>query len=1157
MRIACITVGIFLSIVSLVFMPIRVNAALPLSDIPLFLTTSVDPNIIFTLDDSGSMQFEIMPDELIPSTSSSSNAFDVRFVYPVKSGTYGGNTYGNHVVDFDSNNGYTAKLRSSHVNKIYYDPTVRYLPWSNADGSLMANASITCAPHNPFNTTAGCRNLTENNTQSARWLNSDGTLTTEQNKTFHPAVYFRYNGGPINSASSYTRIRIRSSTPSYTGGPNRTDCADAPTCTYAEEIQNFANWYTYYRSRILLARAGVGRAFSAQGNNMRVAFGAINEVNNDIDGKPTNTLITGVRQFTGTDREKFFDKLYKHTVPVAGTPLRVAMKDIGDYLGRNDAKGPWSDKPGIGGSDSVQAVCRQNYHILMTDGYWSDNLDQAGQRLFSGIGSNDNNSDNTPGSEITNHFPNASPKTYKYEPELPYKDGYSNTLADVAMHYWKNDLRSDLTNKVPTNAKDPAFWQHMVNFTVGLGVEGTLSSLPGGPGGPAGWPDPTTSTAKGEKIDDLWHAAVNSRGEFFSAQDPATFAAGLTNALTNITARVSSAAAVTTNTSRLNTGAQIYQAKFNSADWSGQLLAFNLESDASLGPMQWEASEQLPAHTSRAIFTHNGTNGLAFTAANFSLLSTAQQAALNTNIIGINDGLGIARVGWLRGDKAGEIGQGGSFRNRNNGLLGDIVNSDLLFVKALDFGYDALPVSTPGQASYHTYVHTNSSRPPVVYAGANDGMLHAFNAETGKELFAYIPASVYPRLSWLTSPNYTHRYYVDGNAYAGDAYIGASPSWKTVLLGTLGGGGKSIFALDITDPVNFSASDVLWEFTDPDLGFVHGQAKIALLNNGSWAAIISNGYNSTNNRAYLFVVDLQTGALIRKIPTNTSTNNGLSSPALVDTNGDKIIDIVYAGDLQGNIWKFDLSKNNSSQWDVAYKSGETNRPLFTARNAGNQVQPITSPLEIGHRPGGTYAIFFGTGQFIAVGDNTDIRVQSLYGIWDNGSRIAETDRSVLQQQTILTETVTPPFERTVSSHSVNWTTKRGWYIDLLQPPEGTQQGERSVIMPMLSFGRVIFTTLIPSDDPCEAGGRNWLMLLDADTGGMLAAPQFDTNDDGKLNSNDRVIAAVGSDGIRSESVAISAGSLIHLLAATTTGAVENVTIRNNAPPPRRSWKQLQ
>lgn len=1110
------------------------GAALALSDVPLFLTSAVDPNIIFTLDDSGSMQFEIMPEDLIPST----NKGDVRFVYPRISTTYNssGSSYDNNVVGFDLNNGYTAKLRSSHVNRIYYDPTVRYLPWSNADGSLMTDANVACAPHNPLRTAAGCRKLAENDTQNVTWLKDNGG-TASTSRTFYPAVYFQYKGsGNIDSASSYDQVEIKPENAPFNGGENRTDCADSSACTYVEEIQNFANWYTYYRSRILLARAGVGRAFAAQSSNMRVAFGAINEGSSMIDGKSTEILLAGVRQFSGAGRNDFFDKLYQHAIPAQGTPLRTAMDGVGKYLMRDDDKGPWSDTPGQSGGS--QPVCRRNYHILMTDGYWSDS--------YSGVG----NSDNSNGNVITNHFPNAAPATYQYKPELPYKDGNSNTLADVAMHYWKTDLRPDLDNKVPTNAKDPAFWQHMVNFTVGLGVEGTLGDLlPGSTGGPTAWPNPTSNDAY--KIDDLRHAAINSRGEFFSAQDPVTFAQGLTSALANITARVSSAAAVTTNTSRLNTGAQIYQAKFNSADWSGQLLAFDLEADASLGELKWEASEQLPAHASRKIFTHNGTTGLEFTAGNFSLFSATQQTALDKNTNGVNDGQGLHRLAWLRGDQTTEVGNGGTFRKRGHGVLGDIVNSDLLYIKSLDFGYDSFPDGTTGKASYHNYRQSNSSRIPVVYTGANDGMLHAFNAGTGKELFAYVPGAIYSQLNKLTDPGYVHRYYVDGNAYAGDAYIGST--WKTILLGTLGGGGKSVFALDITDPANFSATNVQWELTDTDLGFVHGQAKIARLNDGSWAAIIGNGYNSTSDKAYLLIVDLQTGALIKKISTNNTTNNGLSTPALVDTNGDKIIDVVYAGDLQGNVWKFDLSDTNPGSWKVA---GGSSQPLFTARNASNQAQPITSPVEVGYHKEGGYMIFFGTGQFIASGDATDKKVQSLYGIWDNGSPITVTNRSVLQQQTILTETTVPPFERTVSNNTVDWTAKRGWYIDLTQT--GGKPAERSVVMPMLNFGRIIFTTLIPSVDPCEAGGRNWLMLLNAENGGMIPdIRQFDTNHDGKLDNGDRIIAAVGSDGIRSESVAISAGSLTHLIAATTTGAVENVTIRNGAQPPRRSWKQIQ
>ena len=1125
-----VVIGSFIVFLVSLLIPFRTQASLALSDVPLFLTTAVDSNIMFTLDDSGSMQFEIMPESKIVG--------GVVYLFPRATSVYGGSVYSNNSVDFDSNNTYAVALRSSYVNKIYYDPTVRYQPWSNADGSLMANALITCAPHNPKNTGAGCRDLTTNNTETASWLNSDGSLSASSSKTFYPAVYYSYQSGSIWSVNSYTKVEIKSSTATYTGGVNRTDCASAPTCSYAEEIQNFANWYTYYRSRILLARAGIGKAFAAQASNMRVGFGAINKGNTSIDDVMAYTIIRGVRPFTSGNKSTFFSDLYNHPIYTYGTPLRWALDDVGRYFQRTDDKGPWGENPGSTGG--TQYVCRQNYHILMTDGYWNDG--------FSGVG----NADNTDGSSINNDTPNAAPATFKYTPALPYSDGHSNTLADVAMHYWKNDLRTDLANKVPTNSKDSAFWQHMVNFTVGLGVSGTLTELPSGAGA---WPDPTASD--GAKIDDLWHAAVNSRGEFFSAQNPTEFATGLSEVLNNIAARTSSAAAVTTNTSRLNSGTRIYQAKFNSSDWSGQLLSYNLNSDGSIGTTQWEASAVMPAHASRKIFTYNGTSGVAFTTSNFSLLSSAQQNSLNTNIGGVNDGQGVNRVAWLRGDKSQELAQGGSFRNRNAGILGDIINSDLFFVRSLNFSYDGLVAGTPGQTTYYNYTQANESRTPVIYTGANDGMLHAFNADTGVELFSYVPSSVYSKLSALTSPNYTHRYIVDGNAYAGDAYIGVTPSWRTILLGTTGGGGKGIFALDITDPTNFTAANVLWEFTDADLGFVHGQAKIALLNNGTWVAIISNGYNSTSDKAFLYVVDLQTGALIKKIATNNTTSNGLSTPALVDTNGDKMIDYVYAGDLQGNVWKFDLSHTNTSQWDVAYGSGGTKYPLFTARNSSNQAQPITSPLEIGVHPSGGYFVYFGTGQFIASGDNTNTQVQSLYGIWDNGTRISETNRSTLQQQTIETQTTSPPIRRTVSTNAVNWASKRGWYMDLLKPPSASNQGERSIVMPLLNFGRILFTTLIPSSDPCASGGSNWVMLLNGETGGMLTAPHFDTDKNGLLNSSDQIIAGVGSDGIRSESVAISAGNLLHLIAGTTTGSVETITVSGNPLTPRRSWRQIQ
>lgn len=168
-----------------IFWASQVYALPPLSNGPLFLGGNISPNVMFTLDDSGSMHFEIMPEELILQ--------EVRYMFPRASGVYGAADYNNYVVDFDSANRYTASLRSSYVNKIYYDPTVRYQPWSNSDGSLMSNASPTCAYHNPYNTAVGCRDLTANNTQTAAWLKNDGTLSSSSSKTFYPTVYFKYN----------------------------------------------------------------------------------------------------------------------------------------------------------------------------------------------------------------------------------------------------------------------------------------------------------------------------------------------------------------------------------------------------------------------------------------------------------------------------------------------------------------------------------------------------------------------------------------------------------------------------------------------------------------------------------------------------------------------------------------------------------------------------------------------------------------------------------------------------------------------------------------------------------------------------------------------------------------------------------------------------
>ncbi|BEE19214.1 pilus biosynthesis protein [Aeromonas enteropelogenes] len=1024
------------------------QAALDIAQVPLYLGTRADPNIMFTLDDSGSMHFEIMPESLIEN--------DARYVYPRASQVYGSDDYDNYTITFASDNARNAYVRSSHNNKLYYNPQLTYRPWANADGSLMANAKVTCAPHNPMKTAAGCRDLTQTNRAWwAIYYTEFSPYYYNQDESFWPAVYFDYKGsGNVFNAKNYTRVVINKAVATiYDGRPNRSDCKNAPVCTYDEEIQNFANWYTYYRSRILAARAGVGRAFASQGEAIRVGFATINA---------SGSVIRGVTPFSGTDRTAFFDELYGRDIPAKGTPLRTSLKEVGEYFSRSDNNGPWSARAG---STLPHLTCRQSYNILMTDGYWNGDSPSVGDQD---------------------------------------QDGIKNTLADVAYKYWKTDLRRDLANKVPTSTADPANWQHLVNFTVGLGVNGSLNPANGIPGS---WPNPYDSDEF--KIDDLWHAAVNSKGSFFSAADPDTFAEALSSTLAQIAARNSSASSVTANATRLDSNTHIYQARYNSGDWSGQLVSIPLNSDGSLGNIAWDAATQIPEPSARSIFTRQGGAGIAFT---WEALNNTNRTLLNI----AGDNLGESRVAYLRGERGGEQRNGGVFRNRSD-LLGDIINSDPVYVGKRDYGYSsATGLTQTERESYQAFLSSTAiaRRPPMLYVGANDGMLHGFRVADGVEQLAYIPASLLGELPQLTRPDYNHRYYVDGTPRVGDAYLGSR--WKTLLLGSTGAGGKAVFAIDVTAPNNFTADKMLWEFTHSEMGIALAAPTLVRVKaDNKWVALVANGYNSSSQTARLFVLDLATGAVIKEIDTqvgSASEPNGLSSPLPVDEDGDRVVDYVYAGDLQGNLWKFDLSDNNSAQWGIAFKAGNKPKPLFQACDGACSTstrQPITMrPLAIRH-PRGGIMVLMGTGSYFTNDDKslpTNPRLEAVYGIWDTGS---EVSRSQLLQQSITHEFVangtTIKFNvRVVSSRDVNYTSQKGWYLVLKSPGLSKGVGERAVSEMLYRHKRLIFNTLIPSADACDFGGRSWLMELDPVSGARLTYSVFDVNGDGAVNDDDYV-----------------------------------------------------
>ena len=1131
-----------------------VMAQVNLAQTPLFLTSSAEPNIMFILDDSGSMHWEITPDAYINSSTASQY---MMYIFPRSAGNYGGADYANRVPSFRSettqtNNaaerGNAAAMRSIHVNKSYYNPAATYRPWAKPEGMAITavpavaaaadrfpNANPTAAPNSPIRDT-GVRNLTVDNSESAVWRYCtsfnphSGCSSTTATRTFYPATYFHFTGAidtDILNRGNYDRVEIRATTPTYVGHGrnNRSDCAQAATatCTYAEEIQNFANWYTYYRSRMLSSQGGIGEAFVGQPEEMRVGFGSLNQASTSIDGVATRTIKRGVRPFAGANRNGFFSELYLGNWPASGTPLRRALNDAGQYFSRSDNLGPWGAVPGENNT-TLQLTCRQSFSILMTDGYWTnDTASQAGTADARA------NVDGTNGTTITGPSlaPGDPPQSYTFTSATPFTDIHSNTLADVAMYYWNRDLRTDLENRVPASSFNPAFWQHMVTYGVALGVTGAINpnTVLGAITSPTPptitWPDPAGSDPA--KIDDLLHAAVNSRGGFFSAADPETFANELGDVLDSIVARTTAAGtAAAASSAVLQSDSLLYNASFRSGDWSGNLEAKELDEDTGEpGDLAWNAEELLAARdiADRRLFTR--TEGGAAVELLAAELGAAQVAALGVNPPGAPATTASVadRVAWLRG--AESAGLRGRVFDGDLRRIGDLIGSDPQYLSKRDFGYSLLP-GAEGTA-YRTFRSSAAyqARPDALLVGSNGGFLHAFHARTGEELFAYMPSELllprgtdaHAQINELMRTDYTHRYYVDGTATIGDAYVGGT--WRTMAVGTMGAGGRTVFALDVTNPTGFNATNVRWEFTHPDLGFGATKPKIVRLTDGRWAAVFGNGVNSATHRPRLFVVNMDNGNLIYNIALggagdgSAADPNGLSPVETTDWPANNLsLTNAYAGDLHGNLWRVSFPTPPAAP--VATR-------LFRAVDSALPAvrQPITARPRVAVKPGDTadIVVLFGTGSFFRQGDDTVVnpQVQSLYGIFDSPTPAA----TIATRGNLLTQTITPNAAdvvidgTTYPPGSLRFITEnelvasnRGWVINLPAP------GERVISEATFPTGaiqdRVRFTTLIPDDDPCRSGRNGFLMDISLLSGGRYENPVFDLNGDGIFDGDDNV-----------------------------------------------------
>ena len=828
------------------------------------------------------------------------------------------------------------------------------------------------------------------------------------------------------------------------------------------------------------------------------------------------------------------------------TPLAEALRDLGDYFAQGQ-NGPLLMHPDNVSSQSVakstlfarnytftppgpapiEYFCQKNFALLMTDGRpTSDNDIAAVLRDYDG--------------DCQNATPACLSEDRK--PGQSYESSGTDYLDDVAAALHDIDLRPDLNHQQEAPVKN-----NLITYTIGFADDQVLN-------------DPL-----------MRDTAANGGGKFLTAANAAELSKVFVQATNFILSTPGSSAAVAVNGAKLSSESLVFQALYNSGNWTGDLKAFTLDpKTGEISGLKWEASRNLPAVENRNLYTWNPAaepKGVKF---DWDLLNDTQKQALSLGPNGVADDLGKDRVAYLRGvaslEKSGE-NSSGVFRGRIS-LLGDIVNSDPVFVSNQNYGFDRLPGSEG--STYPGYRSGKAKeRAAMVYAGANDGFLHGFKAETGEELFGYMPAAVLPQANQLTFPGYTHRYFVDGPPRAGDAFL--SGGWRTILLGTPGAGGRGLFALDVTDPKSFSEKQILWEISSPELGFVLGTPTMARLQWG-WVAITGNGYASDGNRAMLLVYDLLTGKLLQTLDTGTGSAvapNGLSAPIPVDFDGDRMTDAVYAGDLQGNLWKFDLGSSDPAEWKLALGGN----PLFTARDGAGRVQPVTARPEVGRHPQSGVMVYFGTGKYFETGDNDpsqNLAIESFYGIWDQGSSVL---RKELAQQSIIGET-------TRHGRGLRTTTKlglggnRGWYLDLAFPND-LKSGERVVSTPLLRHGRVIFPTITPSNAPCSPGGSSWLMELDAVTGGRLEYSAFDIDNNNKFNEEDfeeivedgktievpvsglRQEAIIDTPGVVSKGETGNYDEIKYIAGADGTLEALDEKGSPTLKPGRRSWRQLQ
>ena len=1059
------------------------------------------------------------------------------------------------------------------------------------------------------------------------------------------------------------------------GGAGETDQALAQ--------RNFANWYAYYRNRWFRLQTVMSRAVEDLNPSVRLTYQTLDDASLDVAG-----LFAPFAPFNETYRSWFYDWLYSESAD-AQEPILTSAVRVLDFCGQDRAY--LEDPRSIGGADNPIRACRNQFHLIFSDGGWSDAAKPA-----TWLDNNDGTAQSLPagGGSYAEQLGLTSYPTD--DSTRIYWDSNSEGLADIVFYSWITDLRpeDDLVRTlirdpvVPSGeeqsyvfwnpANDPADWQHITTFTVGLGLTGNVS-YPSGDYVPGlnirtdGFPGTWTAFSstglkptRAEMIDDLWHAGINGRGGHSTAQDPDALLEGFRRIFVTVSEAVqgdAAAASPTFNTSSATSATLVLQATLDTSDWTGDLRAYQVSGGPGAAPCPkankprgelcedpgvdyfWSLADHLdgnPAEgtaprlwTTRRVFSAtasyaaDGTKtdtAIAFGSGSWNSLSEDDKRAL----LGLTDPAVafpddsspvVLEAKAVMDFIAGKVDSDPfDFRDRRS-LVGDIINGAPVIV--------GTPNRIFHDPDYLSFVQTNADRQAIVYVGANDGLLHAVALESGDELFAYAPRPLFGKLATLTEPGYgsdpQHTNYVDGPIAEGDAYFGSSGGWGSVVVGALGAGAQAVYAIrsPSTDVSSVNATDIhLWDFTDrddPDLGYVFGKPAIVrtLMADGTirWVAVFGNGYNSSQDdgarppgcddpnqdsgstacgRAVLYVVDIETGRLIAKLDTErgriddpshqgdpaAAEPNGLGQPTVVGRvlmdssgnpigDGDPVATIAYAGDLFGNLWRFNLVGLST-----ASTAGEAATLVFQARGPNDVAQPITAPVALAPHPTGVGTlVLFGTGRYLGQPDVTDLSVQSFYGIWDRGDSTMVSADALLEQSFLETgvqvtgsdSTTVVSEGRTSTRLPIDWSVHSGWRLDLVDGV--VPQGERVVSAPQLRGERVVFVSLIPEPDPCKAGGSSWVNAVAFASGRALDETPFDFDLSGTLDSADLLVTGSGAS-VAGTSMRLAAGVIYSSPAALVLPGGETMTLisssggdlvqlQESSALRWRVWNQLQ